>query len=465
LGREEVIADDLFAGAGGWDLAAQALGIHARGIENMPEARLTRDAAGLTTIHDDVWTYRPKYQARHSGLTLQAQGLIASPPCQTFSAAGKGAGRKALDDVLALIPSVPEMSLQELRDAASTLGDDERTALVLTPLWFAIHHPYRWLAWEQVPQVLPVWEACADVLRTLGWNTWTGYLFSEQYGVPQTRKRAFLLADYVREVDRPEPTHSRYHSRNPDKLDVGVEKWVSMAEALGWADDDVMVSNYGTGGDPRNRGRHTGLQPAPAVTSKIDRNVVLRNNNTANAAVRPIDAPAPTLYFGQRSNYCAWEYAVGARATGAGTPRPIDAPAPTVTSKGTFYWLPTLEDYVGPRPAIEGERGEDITWPYNRPSPTIVGSYHPEVVAAPGYRKAGDPPRQKTPGSVRITLAEAAVLQSFPADFPFNGGPKDAQGKKFLQVGNAVPPLMALHALSVASGIAIPATVAEENVA
>ena len=52
-----MLADDLFAGAGGWDLAAAKLGIHARGVENMKEARATRDAAGLTTIHDDVWTF------------------------------------------------------------------------------------------------------------------------------------------------------------------------------------------------------------------------------------------------------------------------------------------------------------------------------------------------------------------------------------------------------------------------
>lgn len=31
-----LIADDLFAGAGGWDIAADWLDIHARGVENMP---------------------------------------------------------------------------------------------------------------------------------------------------------------------------------------------------------------------------------------------------------------------------------------------------------------------------------------------------------------------------------------------------------------------------------------------
>lgn len=40
----------------------------------------------------------------------------------------------------------------------------------------------------------------------------------------------------------------------------------------------------------------------------IDRvGVALRNNNTANAGVRDLSQPAPTMYFGRRVNYCAWE--------------------------------------------------------------------------------------------------------------------------------------------------------------
>jgi DNA (cytosine-5)-methyltransferase 1 len=347
-----VIADDLFAGAGGWDLAAAQLGIHARGVENMKEARATRDAAGLTTIHDDVWTFAPDGNA---------EGLIASPPCQTFSAAGKGSGRKALDDVLRGIRDGYTSSLDHLRFLGEEVGDD-RTSLVLTPLHFALTGGYEWLAWEQVPTVLPVWEACAAELENHGWHTWTGLLQAEMYGVPQTRKRAFLLASRRGPVAPPTPTHSRYYSRTPDKLDPGVAKWVSMAEALGFRPGDV-----------------------------------LRMTKMENSAVRSVDQPAPTVAFGH------------------------DA--------GSARWF----------------RGDE--WMFHRPSTTIVGSFKPEIVAAPGYRTSVS--RQNAEGSVRVSIQEAGVLQSFPADYPWQG----AKGKQFLQAGNAVPPGLAMHALMAASGV------------
>lgn len=340
-----MIADDLFAGAGGWDLAAAKLGIHARGIENMKEARATREAAGLTTIHDDVWTFEPDGKA---------VGKIASPPCQTFSAAGKGAGRKALEDVLRGIRDRYYTSLDHLRFLGLEVGD-ERTSLVLTPLHFATQYDYEWLAWEQVPTVLPAWEACAEVLRAQGWHVWTGLLQAEMYGVPQTRKRAFLLASRRGPVAPPAPTHSRYYARTPSRLDEGVLPWVSMAEALGW-----------------------GLT----------------------------ERPAPTITGG------------GDSKTGGAEP------------------IFKLARYTS-RP----------DWCFRRPSTTIVGSFKPEVVAAPGYRTTVS--RQNAPDSVRVTVHEAGVLQSFPADFQWQG----ARGKQFLQAGNAVPPGLALHALAAATGI------------
>jgi DNA (cytosine-5)-methyltransferase 1 len=280
-----MIADDLFAGAGGWDLAAANLGIHARGIENMKEARATRDAAGLTTIHDDVWTFEPDGNA---------EGLIASPPCQTFSAAGKGAGRKALDDVLAAIWTGAHMDIDALRDVGEQVGD-QRTALVLTPLHFAMTGGYEWLAWEQVPTVLPVWQACVEVLRAAGWKAWAGLAQAEMYGVPQTRKRAFLIASRHGIAETP-PTYSRYHSRSPERLDEGVAKWVSMAEALGWPPGQV-VSNYNRGGVLGNPGTRSIDAPAFTVTSKSDRDRVrfLRMTKMANSAQRNVDEPVARI--------------------------------------------------------------------------------------------------------------------------------------------------------------------------
>lgn len=344
-------AVDLFRGAGGWSLAARRLGIEDLGVEIMPEANATAEAAGFRTFAHDVWTMNS---------VPETQGLIASPPCQTFSQAGKGEGRKALDEVLRMIERRTFINRDRLR---ATPGD-ERTALVLMPLYYIYRGVYSWVALEQVPTVLPVWEAYAEVMRDWGYYVWTGLLHAEQYGVPQTRKRAFLIASLDRVVRPPEPTHSRYYPRNPEKLDPDVKKWVSMAEALGWGAKDL----------------------------------VLRNNNTANAAERELDAPAPTLYFGQRSNYCAWEQ----------------------------------------RP--EGNERPD--WVFNRPSTTIVGSFKPEVVAAPGYRTTV--PRQNAENSVRVTVQEAGILQSFPADYPWQG----SKSKQYLQVGNAVPPLLAEAVLS-----------------
>lgn len=398
---------DLFRGAGGWSVACQSLGLRDLGVENMKEANATAAAMGHELAWHDVW---------NPDLTLMANlvitGLIGSPPCQTFSTAGKGSGRQALDAVRALVPLVSSLSLDRLRANATYRTGDERTALVLTPLWYALRLMPEWIALEQVPTALPVWEAIAEVLREHGYSVWTGVLHAEQYGVPQTRKRAFLIASRVREVDKPSPTHSKYYPRDPKRMDEGVLPWISMAQALGWREDLVMRSNYGTGGDPQKRGERGFDQPAPSITSKIDRNLiyptVLRGNQKPDGGVNRVD----------ENGYIV---------------RPTDEPAITVTSNSRlFLWRDDLPE-----------------WAHRRPSTTIVGSFKPEIVAAPGYRTTVS--RQNAEGSVRVTVQEAGVLQSFPADYQWQG----ARGKQFLQAGNAVPPLLARPVIAEAAGISL----------
>lgn len=218
-------AVDLFAGPGGWDVAAHSLGLSVLGVEFDHAACETRRAVGLATIEADVRDLNP--------LDYDAPGFIASPPCQTFSMAGKGAGRAELD---AIIEAVREYR------PAGTFADD-RTGLVLEPLrWILARYytdaPFEWIALEQVPAVLPIWEAYAETLRELGYSAAAGILNAEQYGVPQTRRRAILVARLDGEARLPAPTHSAPRT---------------MHSAIGWGYIDrpsptITAGGYRTGG-------------------------------------------------------------------------------------------------------------------------------------------------------------------------------------------------------------------------
>lgn len=400
-------AIDLFAGPGGWDVAARELGIDVIGIEWDEAACTTRAASGLATIRGDVRMF--------SADMFPASGLIASPPCPTFSTAGKGSGRRALASV---IEAAGHLATGGGLFAHAIDDLDDRTGLVLEPLRWALdaHHdgaPYEWIALEQVPTALPVWEAFAGHLRAIGYGAATGILSAEQYGVPQTRRRAFLIARRGEAVELPAPTHSRYYPRDPARLDPDVPPWVSMAEALGWTDGLAVRSNYGSSGSAVHRRLRSGSEPSWTITSKADRMMVTnqRPGGSTEYARRADSRPAPTVTGAARS--WRWEYVNGGRADSAR--RPADRPAPTVR------------------------------WVYERPATTAQGDPR---LGAPGRREfVKDGASMFSGESVRVTVEEAATLQSFPSAHPWQG----TKSKQYQQIGNAVPPLLAMHVLKAAS--------------
>lgn len=260
---------DLFAGPGGLDHGAALAGVSSVGIEWDANAVATRVAAGLATVHGDVRRYGP---ADFPDATVLAGG----PPCQTFTVAGGGEGRAALADVL---HAVRRMGARKPVDPA--LLGDERTGLVLEPLRWALEavdagRPFEAIVLEQVQQARQVWHAYAEVLRAVGYSVATGVLRTEQHGLPQTRRRAVLVARLGGPVALPEPSRRPYRQGvAQDAGDARLAPWRSMANALPGRGEFTVISNYGTGGDPKNRGRRHSSEPAFTVTGKISRNRII----------------------------------------------------------------------------------------------------------------------------------------------------------------------------------------------
>ncbi|MFD7287297.1 DNA cytosine methyltransferase [Streptomyces sp. NPDC059863] len=268
---------DLFAGPGGLDVAAQQLGLPVSGIEWDANACATRKKAGLRTFRGDVRTFGPDDFEK-------ANVLAGGPPCQTYTVAGSGAGRRALDAVLRF---VDRMGAGDDITADLAALDDDRTGLVLEPLRWALSairsdRPYDAIVLEQVPAVLPVWKAVGEVLEKNEYSVDYDVLHAEEFGVPQTRRRAILVARRNGKAKLPTPTHQRYRKGkaptvgNPDLL-----PWVTMGEALERSGPFMVVSNYGTGGDPKVRGRRFSHEPSATVTGKISRNRVMTPDGSA----------------------------------------------------------------------------------------------------------------------------------------------------------------------------------------
>lgn len=236
----------------------------------------------METVQGDVRKSRP------SDFPM-ANVLTGGPPCQTFTVAGSGSGRRALDAVLEFVQRVVDRDKAAKIDTDLEKLKDVRTGLVLEPLRWALEaiddpglRPYEAVVLEQVPAVLPVWEAFAEALRGEGYEATCGVLRTEEFGVPQTRRRAVLVARRTGRAELPTPTHQPYRKGvaptlgNPD-----LAPWVAMRDVLPRRTEPfVVVSNYGTGGDPKARGRRHSSQPSATVTGKVSRNRLVSEDGT-----------------------------------------------------------------------------------------------------------------------------------------------------------------------------------------
>lgn len=350
---------DLFSGMGGASLGLENAGLEVTGIEFDGKAVEMHEHICDGEIHQrDIAATNP---LEYGGFDL----LWASPPCQPFSQAGL---RKGMED--------PRAHL-----------------LFQVPRW--VHHLRpRFVICEQVKAALPWWEAFASDFEEYGYHTWTGLLHSEEYGVPQTRTRAFLLASLDGPVTPPAPTHRRYHTRAPHdrpSLD-GLPRFVSMADVI-HIDPDSLIG-FGRKDDGqgeavngyRRRDFREGTEPAFTVTSK---------------------GRSWSVNTGRD-----WKPG-GDRSTAQ--QRDAEYPAPTVTGDSSVNkWM------------LSGRQSRSTMRLEDEPGPTVT---------------AGHDVSQWKLGARLLTPADGLVLQTFPVDAL--DGVNITKTAAFKAIGNAVPPLWA----------------------
>ncbi|MCL7369645.1 DNA cytosine methyltransferase [Streptomyces ardesiacus] len=411
---------DLFAGPGGWSRALHVLGVRDVGLEWDPWACKTRAAAGQLTIRCDVARY-PAWP-----FLGRTRGVIASPPCQAWSMAGK---RLGLVDQPLVHAAVEDLAAgRDTRERLLTACRDERSLLAAEPMRYlhalnTVGEP-DWVAMEEVPDVLPLWKQFAAVLRGWGFSVWYGILNAADFGVPQTRKRAILLASRVRTAQPPTPTHAQL--AEPESLfGPGRARWVSMAEALGWGATDRPVPTVCAGGGPGG-----GPEPFPSGSRKT----------LSDARERGTWMPRPDrVVLQSRREGTGWAARHGTREN-----RAADAPAPTFTAE-PHRWSWSLRSNNQANATVRsiqepagtlffGHRANECTW-----------------VAEPSTPPAEEAGAPAVPEPIRITAREAGLLQTFPADYPWAGN----KGQQFSQIGNAVPPLLAGHLLAPHLGVAL----------
>lgn len=211
---------DLCAGPGGMAMGACILGLPDMiGVELDAEACATAQAAGFDRRQHDMRLLAP---VRHRGVT----GAVITPPCPTWSAAGKGTGREDMQLALDAITCLGAGCGCEWTDLPTRVQDD-RTALVIeTARWVLTAPDLQWFVAEETPAVEPVWEDITAEAYAAGWE-WVNVLTLDalDYGLPSRRRRTFVVGR------RFAPSRVTEHDAGWKGADLPRR---SMSQALGW---------------------------------------------------------------------------------------------------------------------------------------------------------------------------------------------------------------------------------------
>jgi DNA (cytosine-5)-methyltransferase 1 len=362
---------DLFSGCGGMSLgmhqAASALNLEATtvaAVDNWTAACDSFEAnLGVKPICAPVTAKRLRTLAGKIG---KVDLLLGGPPCQGFSTVGN----RAIDD--------PRNKLVKAYISAVRL---------LRPTCFVMENVSGFVSMQQG-------KIFTDVIRSaerLGYEVHAGILLASAYGVPQHRRRCFI---------------------------VGVPKGTGFVFPVGTA---KLVA-------PAHARLEVDVRPEHSTISKL----ISFNDATS-------DLPA-LLMGGSSSSYQSPARNTYQRRMRKGSKRLTEHAAKSHNSRlaklipyipeGSSAHDPVV--YASIPQNLRPTSGFSNTYARIRgsdPSPTITRNF-----ATPSAANCIHPKQDRA-----LTLREAARCQSFPDTYAFSG----TASERRLQVGNAVPPMLA----------------------
>ena len=447
---------DLFSGCGGLSLGFQASGFQiAAAVEMDPDAAKSHglnfhNGEAEHIVARDITEVSPQKlaeQLRIDDISTAFDVIVGGPPCQAFARVGRS-------------------KLREVADHPEAFRHDPRARLYIEYLSYVEACAPLAVLMENVPDMLNhgghnIAEEVSDVLSSRGYVCGYTLLNAARYGVPQMRERMFLLAYHesiAHTVRFPEPTHWI-------DLPAGYDGSRAVALKLLASSDDS--SHYCAPPIPQK-------PLPPAVTAKeaigdlpeIDARELLASGNLKRGA-RRFDEPVPNKAPAKLSDFASrmrtWPGFESSSSLNDHVIRylPRDYPLFSRLKPGDQYpeavacaekmfdeaiqALKTKKKAPARNSPAWKELRASIVPPYdpgkfpnkwrkmesNKPARTLLAH-----LGKDSYTHIHYDSQQARPISVR----EAARLQSFPDGFIFAGTMNPA----FRQIGNAVPPLLAM---------------------
>lgn len=374
---------DLFCGAGGFSKGLEMAGFECIGGIELKEVIAKTHQLNhkkSKTIFGDIRDIPPSKFAEILG-TNHVDVIIGGPPCPTFSTIGD-----------AKIRSV----------TGKPTSEDPRNQLFLEYLKYVEYFRPEIFVIENVPNFITkykgkIFNTAVEIIENIGSDeTETGegiyvvekpvqVLNAVYFGVPQTRKRMMLVAHKKghKKYNYPEPTHYYDQSESEKKL---LKRCNTVQDAIGDLPD--ITDNWRITEMPYSK--NSGLTEYQKLmrsksNGKTIKNNICRMSNDRAKRVFP--------HMKQGSKY-------------------MDLP-------------PEIRQILPFREDIFKDRLKRLV--LNEPSWTVIAH-----IGMDGYMYI-HPTENRT-----LSVREAARIQSFPDEFEFVGN----QQETYVQVGNAVPPLL-----------------------